>query len=161
MLTGVYDESASYVGDTLYRHAQHFRIIHYSRRHYNDNDRNNDRVEIGRDARETRGPSRFHSRHEGWDHTHTSARRAGRQLGKLLTNNTAGDNDTGCHRLRPHRQIAPFCAQSPVRFRSILARGAERCDRMENGTVTFTEAWRSKKNARYVKAPIKTETLTD
>lgn len=42
------------------------RIIHYSRRHYNDNDRNNDRVEIGRDERERRGvPAGLCSRHEG------------------------------------------------------------------------------------------------
>jgi len=54
MLAGAYDELAASckLGDALYRHAHHFRIIHYSRRHYNDNDRNNDRVEIGRDARD-------------------------------------------------------------------------------------------------------------
>lgn len=58
MLVGAYDELGGElrVGDALYRHAHYFRIIHYSRRHYNDNDRNNDRVEIGRDARDA-GPT--------------------------------------------------------------------------------------------------------
>lgn len=64
---------------------------------------------IGRDAAKRRGagtPS-------GWGAS-IRTRRAGRQLGKLLTNNTAGDNDTGC-RPRPRRPNRPSSSRTITR----------------------------------------------
>jgi len=69
-------------------------------------------------------------------YAHTPARRAGRQLGKLLTNNTAGDNDArgegeggeaeGCSRLRPLWPNRSSFLRTIIRVIPIAARGSPR-----------------------------------
>lgn len=126
MLAGAYDESASCVGDALYRHARTTFALSII---LDGITMTMTAITIARRDRKRPALAAL-----GWQHTHTSARRAVRQLGKLLTNNTAsGITIRGVRprRLRPHRQIArPFFVQSPVRFRPILL-GTHRCGRLE------------------------------
>lgn len=81
MLAGAYDESASYVGDALYRHARTTFALSIIP---DGITMTMTAITIARRDRKRPALAAL-----GWQHTHTSARRAVRQLGKLLTNNTA------------------------------------------------------------------------
>lgn len=81
MLAGAYDESASYVGDALYRHARTTFALSIIP---DGITMTMTAITIARRDRKRPALAAL-----GWQHTHTSARRVVRQLGKLLTNNTA------------------------------------------------------------------------